>query len=421
MFIWGKTDRIKRSQLVLNEANGGMNMVDIDSFLMSLKASWVTKVLTIEGEWKSILLYHLQKHSLSLDYVLRMNFRNIKSFPILRTIPLFYQEMFVAFNSIKSVKPISMMSNSEMLKQTIHGNELFKCTDTCIYMKSWIDSDVLYVKDLVNQRGNIMTDEELFHIISTKKDIMRDMYIIKNNVIRLLRKFDTSIAKHVHIVPRIEILANKKYHVIHDQKSKFFYEIMKEKCTTRSNMECRWSEMFKFDNTIVTWKNIYEQKIVYFRDNKLSEFNFKVLQNILPCGYNLSKWNCNINEKCEVCKNVETIEHMLYSCPRVRAIWEDISISANVNIHWKHLVCGYIMHDISDKIYYLNLMYSVIMYAIFKSNNISKFEDKNYANIDLKKSIKANLLYYKNVMLYSNEITESNWIDDMFKKVAENL
>ena len=44
-FIWkGKPDQIKRSVLINTYEKGGLNMVDIDSYFKSLKASWVSRL-----------------------------------------------------------------------------------------------------------------------------------------------------------------------------------------------------------------------------------------------------------------------------------------------------------------------------------------------------------------------------------------
>ena len=59
-------------------------------------------------------------------------------------------------------------------------------------------------------------------------------------------------------------------------------------------MEVMWSVEFSFENTVNIWCYIYVQKFKCLNDNKLAEFNFKVLNNILPCGYILSKWNHNV-------------------------------------------------------------------------------------------------------------------------------
>ena len=92
-------------------------------------------------------------------------------------------------------------------------------------------------------------------------------------------------------------------------------------------------------NNLNIWINIYQQQNNPMNDNNLTEFNFKVLHNILPCGYVLSKWNNAISEKCDVCYERETIKHVLYSCTIVMSIRNKISVASDLYIEWKHLVC----------------------------------------------------------------------------------
>ena len=42
-FIWNKKDRIKRNTMIGNIYQGGINLVDIESKIKSLKAAWVKK------------------------------------------------------------------------------------------------------------------------------------------------------------------------------------------------------------------------------------------------------------------------------------------------------------------------------------------------------------------------------------------
>ena len=44
-FIWGQRDRIKRNVLIANVEKGGVGMVDLESYCLSLKAAWITRIL----------------------------------------------------------------------------------------------------------------------------------------------------------------------------------------------------------------------------------------------------------------------------------------------------------------------------------------------------------------------------------------
>ena len=54
-FLWdGKGDKIKRSIMISDHENGGLRMLDLNSFNKALKLSWVRKYLNENnsGKWK---------------------------------------------------------------------------------------------------------------------------------------------------------------------------------------------------------------------------------------------------------------------------------------------------------------------------------------------------------------------------------
>ena len=55
-FIWdGPTDRIKRNTLIKQYAEGGLKMIDIKSFALAIKLTWIRRILT-DRKWINILL-----------------------------------------------------------------------------------------------------------------------------------------------------------------------------------------------------------------------------------------------------------------------------------------------------------------------------------------------------------------------------
>ena len=128
--------------------------------------------------------------------------------------------------------------------------------------------------------------------------------------------------------------------------------------------------------------------------NDLSIFNFKILNNILPCGKSLHRWKTNTSENCDICKEVESIKHMLYECSHVSQIWLKISNILDFNVKWKTIVCGYIEYTVTDKIFAHNFILSIIAFAIFKENSNCKFYKKVLRTENIIASIKKYLSSY---------------------------
>ena len=63
-FLWNdKGDKIKRDIMINDYSNGGLKMLDIESFSKSLKATWIKKYLDKEnrGKWKLFFDLELEK------------------------------------------------------------------------------------------------------------------------------------------------------------------------------------------------------------------------------------------------------------------------------------------------------------------------------------------------------------------------
>ena len=63
-----------------------------------------------------------------------------------------------------------------------------------------------------------------------------------------------------------------------------------------------------------TWEVCFERNLVQVKENKLREFNFKVMYNLLPEKRNLYKWRFSEDAKCITCQVDEDITHALVTC-----------------------------------------------------------------------------------------------------------
>ena len=285
--------------------------------------------------------------NVNLDYLINMNFRNAKGIPILQLMNNFNQEVLSVYNKCKVLKLFSSLSTDEQLRQPLWGNEYFK-HDNCLCFKKWAKSGILYIKDLFSNDGNLLGDTELLDKIGLYPQVLSQVSMFKKYISKKLKEGDYTNARHVQIKPTCNIVYRNKVYNIKDKRSSFFYNIFKSKLERKGNMESIYSKQFVFENSIDVWKSIYEQKMKHIKTPKLAEFNFKLLHNIIPNGFILSKYGKS-NSNCSYCNLEETTFHMLYECARVKHLWSIVSHCLGIDIKWKQVICGFPLYVISDK------------------------------------------------------------------------
>ena len=177
-------------------------------------------------------------------------------------------------------------------------------------------------------------------------------------------------------------------------------------------MEGIFARMFNFSNTKDIWENIYVQKLRVLKIPRIKEFNYKIFNNIVPCGQTICKFNVNISNKCKLCNDIESAYHMLYGCPYINHIWAELSIKLKCNVTWKNIVCGWPSSTPSSKIRSLNMVIAITAYAIFKENSYCKFNNCEYVFDNIEKKIKENLLYNDVIM----KQTEKNPLFEYYVK-----
>ena len=105
-------------------------------------------------------------------------------------------------------------------------------------------------------------------------------------------------------------------------------------------METRWGTILNKTLSTNDWKQIYKRKIANVVCKRLSEFNYKLIHNLIYTGYIPSKWKVSISNKCVVCGETDTVKHPLFDCKRVKCIWEKAGESLKLDITWSHIILG---------------------------------------------------------------------------------
>ena len=73
-FIWGKRHRIKKNTIIGKKCNGGINLVDVESKIDSLKAAWVHKLCSLDNKCRAIIDQYLKKLCVHFDVFFKNEF-----------------------------------------------------------------------------------------------------------------------------------------------------------------------------------------------------------------------------------------------------------------------------------------------------------------------------------------------------------
>ena len=147
---------------------------------------------------------------------------------------------------------------------------------------------------------------------------------------------------------------NTRIHI----KSKDIYKMLLAKYEQYLNNEhiCTYLHCF---GPKENQQRAFIQKIKFEKEIKLKEFNFKILHGILPCNQNLQKWKIKQSNMCDVCREPQTIEHLVYNCQYVNPLWNIINSAVTITVDFKHILG-------TEWPFEYNTLVAIVSYFIYK-------------------------------------------------------
>ena len=155
-FVWnGKGDKIKRNVMINDYAEGGLRMIDIQSFSKALKATWIRKYLdtTNQGKWKLFFDLELERFGCSLPFTGNLNTKDTEK--IFKNSGKFIKEILLLWSEINFEGYIT--SKSQFLEQSIWHNSLIRIDEQPLFLKVWHDHGIDKVKHFKDDENNYLT------------------------------------------------------------------------------------------------------------------------------------------------------------------------------------------------------------------------------------------------------------------------
>ena len=328
-FIWGSNDKIKRTKVIKDIKSGGLGMIDTQCLFESFKARWVNRLMLSNPDihgWAQLPRIFLSKFT---DNGLNVNFNFDESvqFKELDNIHPFYKEIVIYYNKVYVTDSKHFEQN--ILSQPIWGNKFIttknKHKKKVLFLRNWIRSGVNKLEDLRFING-VLDETHIHQKINNKQNIYVEIILLK----QALRPFEKVLknAKGSNVLERLF------------DKSNIMYKRLIISKTSNVLIQSNFLQPYCYGlNNIVCIENAFYNKIFLEKEIKLREFNFKVLHGILPCNKNLKQWKIIDCDKCDICDEIQTIEHLLFQCTYLKPLWKIIENVFKIKITFKIICC----------------------------------------------------------------------------------
>ena len=301
-FLWGgKTNRIKRSTICKSYEEGGIRMLDIFTYLSSMKISWLKRIITARDALWSHFYPILKRISCFGEDYAQFCKNRIKN--------QFWQHVLNHYITLYRTNQGHNVEPSTIYDEPIHYNENIKRGNQVIYIKEWEERGILKIKDiLADDNTSLMS----FQDFKNKYNVANADFLLYQGVSEAIKKYLNDVKRHPLLHRKIYaselwdcILAGNK--VI---KAKLHEEISMPTAVKK------WNEIF----IDLKWNTIFKNTIKHSSDSQLRWFQIRLIHRILPTKKYLFRCNLTDDPLCSFCGDTdETLSHLFWNCTHVKS------------------------------------------------------------------------------------------------------
>nr|XP_039247864.1 uncharacterized protein LOC120325769 [Styela clava] len=358
-FLWGsKWERIKRNTLIAPLGEGGVNMIDIESFFIGLKLRWVKFLVNDEFDASSL--------SVDVEYIedadAQLKLLDLRSNQVLQDV--FQQNSILEFYSRleKENYPV-LLRNSKLcttalcywhifkskvvtdvshLHEPLWFNKKISSKGKMLYIEDWNRKSICFIEDICDSKHQIAMFPIIFHHYCFS-DFYNDMQSYLKVLSCIPQAWKNNLVKTPQANPHLSLLEDIRRN---DKTSRYIYDKLrnvkilmpKEKIEKWSNELCK-----NLDN----WLTQYEKVFYCTIESRLRSFHVKFALRAVPTNDLLFRINKTSSPKCTFCeRNVETVLHLFYFCEFVQQFWEivnawlTVEYGLNLNLTYREILMG---------------------------------------------------------------------------------
>lgn len=314
-FLWdGKPAKIKKSLVCHPKNEGGLEMLDLNAYLASMKLSWLRR-LNDDNQWVTFS-YSLYPRFADIvkygDEYCDLLIRNCHNH--------FWIDVFKWYK--KFYRKCTPQNEIDLVGVPIHYNSNILRGRRMIVLQEWADAGVLQVKDLLDQQGRFMSFVDFGNCYPT---VTRTNFLVHFGVIQAVQHYQIRLG--LGLKPFNGKLDSTVWSCIY-AGNKMVQNKMKKNDIIPTSLP-KWSRRFPDMN----WNKVFEKAYKSTKDNQLRWFQLRLLHRIMPTKKYLYHRKVKESATCTFCNQEDqTIEHLFWDCPAVKMFWDDF-------LQWLHDSC----------------------------------------------------------------------------------
>ena len=181
-----------------------------------------------------------------------------------------------------------------------------------LFYKRWFDAGITKIQHILRNSEYMSLSEVEVLFEKRHASLFLEYSIVLNAIPKVWKRvsFKSLSMKHVNDKTLMNIVLQN---VNNKKKSKLFYRLILSHSTIKSKAEEKWDDRLK-NHEQMNWKVIWKFNLKAIRENKIAEFNFKFLHDIIPHKYNLYKWKLSNNPLCSFDDDLHDSVHLFVNC-----------------------------------------------------------------------------------------------------------
>ena len=360
-FIWGdKPDKVCRDAAKLPEKAGGLGMVDIGSFWIGLKFSWLRRMLSTTAFWPKLLEFSISK---LMD-------KEIKVSDLVQLGPITLQQLGKkmgnefwkeVLTSIPAVMEGALFCfPKKLLISSFWGNPAVTRNDKPIKQFNFpnLFPKIKTLADFFDANTNNFSsknDLEFRHGINLEENEYIELrFIIKSSFEKLGLQINKVPIIELPYQPLIVNIAT----LTHKGCNSYYKLIRKRKNLTRTQAvrENKWHVELNKTFGVPFWNSLYNFTANIKHDNKIKWMQFQIVRNCQFSNYRVSKFKPNISPLCSYCEDFdEKLSHLYFQCVKVEEFWDRLRdffslFAVIIPLNITTILFGYIRESSDSKI-----------------------------------------------------------------------